>query len=67
MKPLSAVAVSIWLILYGLIYANVFAPTPTPSAIKAEAIIAIIVAVIVLLDTFWLNSDGWVARRNPPA
>lgn len=69
MGPLSAVAVSVWLVIYGLVYANVFSAAPTPSAAKAVAIIGIIAAVIVLLDTFWVNSgtryNTW--RGNRPA
>jgi hypothetical protein len=65
MGPLSAVAISIWLIIYGLVYANVFAASPTPSAAKAVAILAIIAAVIVLIDTFWYRSSARWAARNP--
>ena len=53
MGPLSAVATSVWLIIYGLVYANVFAATPSPSAVKAVAIIGIVAAVVILVDTFW--------------
>ena len=53
MGPVSAVATSIWLVIYGLVYANVFAATPSASAIKAVAVIGIIAAVIILIDTFW--------------
>jgi protein-S-isoprenylcysteine O-methyltransferase Ste14 len=68
MGPLSAVATSIWLIIYGLVYANVFSASPTPSAVKAVAIIGIVVAIVILLDAFWINSYArWGARRQPPA
>ena len=53
MGPVSAVATSIWLVIYGLVYANVFASAPSPSAIKAVAVIGIIAAVVILIDTFW--------------
>jgi len=59
MGPVSAVVASVWLIIYGLVYANVFAAAPTPSAIKAVAVIAIIAAVVVLIDTFW----AWTHRN----
>ena len=64
MGPLSAVAVSLWLIIYGLVYANVFAASPTPSAVKAVAILGIVAAVLVLIDTFWVNSGRWITARR---
>lgn len=65
MGPLSAVAVSVWLVIYGLVYANVIDPAPTPSAAKAVAIIGIIVAVVVLIDAFWVGSAArWSAYRT---
>jgi branched-subunit amino acid transport protein AzlD len=54
MGPLSAVAISVWLIIYGLSGIGWI----TASS-KALGVIALIAAVIVLVDTFWAR----LARR----
>lgn len=54
MGPLSAVVISVWLILYGLSGGGWI----TASA-KVLGVLAIIAAVIILIDTFW---HFWVRR-----
>jgi hypothetical protein len=48
MGPLSAVAVSVWLIIYGLTEI-----TWITASSKALGVIALIAAALVLIDTFW--------------
>jgi hypothetical protein len=60
MGPLSAVAISIWLIIYGLTEI-----TWITASAKALGVIAIIAAIIILLDAFWIGSSArWAGRRN---
>jgi hypothetical protein len=61
MGPLSAVAISIWLILYGL--TGIAWITASPKALGAVALIA---AALVLIDTFWARSARWLGPRNRP-
>lgn len=63
MGALSAMAITVWLVIYGFVYANVFAPTPSASAVKAVAIIGFVAAGLILLD---LVLPLVVARRQPP-
>ena len=66
MGPLSAVAVSVFLLLFGL--SETAEITIKPTALGWVAIIAMIV---VLIDAFWVNSAGrwnaWRGRTGPPA
>lgn len=59
MKPLSAVALFVLLLILGLTWVNWIT-----ASTKVLGIISIVVAFIVLLDTFWLRSEGW---RRPVA
>jgi len=61
MAPLSAVAVFIFLLLFGLTEGGWATISP-----KVLGVIAIIVGAVVLLDTFWFRtSDWWASRRAP--
>lgn len=59
MKPLSAVALFVFLLILGLTWV-----TWITASAKVLGIIAIVVGFVILLDTFWLRSEGWVARRE---
>jgi hypothetical protein len=59
MGPLSAVATSFFLVLYGL--TGIAWITASP---KALGTVALVSAVLVLLDTFWVNSGRWLAGRR---
>lgn len=64
MGAISAVAVTIWLVVYGFVYANVFAAAPpSASAVKAVAVLGFVAAALILLD---LLLPLVVARRQPP-
>ncbi len=59
MAPLSAVALSIWLVLFGMTEAG----WATISG-KVLGVIAIIVAIIILLDTFWWHTARYIGNRQ---
>lgn len=59
MGPLSAVAISIFLVLYGL--TGIGSITASPHTLGWFAIIA---AIVVLIDTFWVGSGRWLNRNN---
>ena len=62
MGPLSAVAVSIFLLIYGLTEIAWI----TASA-KALGVIAIIAAIVILLDAFWIGSSRrWTGFHREP-
>jgi hypothetical protein len=65
MGPLSAIATSVFLLLFGL--SETAEITIKPTALGWVAIIAMI---IILLDTFWVNSSGrwatWRGRQGQP-
>lgn len=58
MGPLSAVAVSVFLLLFGLAETGEITIKPT-----ALGWVAIIAMIVVLIDTFWLY---WRGRRGTP-
>ena len=66
MGPLSAVAISIWLVIYGLVYSLVLAATVSSSAAKAVAVIGWIAAALVIIDVFWARSHRWLPARGNP-
>jgi hypothetical protein len=61
MGPLSAVAISVFLLLFGLNGTNEI-------TVKSTALgwVAIIAMIVILVDTFWFNSSArWAARHQP--
>jgi len=60
MGPLSAVAIAVWLIIYGLTEVTWITASP-----KALGVIALIAAIIVLLDAFWSRGSHWLGNRQP--
>ncbi len=61
MNPLSAVALSLWLILTGLTEGGWATISP-----KVLGVIAIIVAIVILLDTFWWRTSRYLPTRGAP-
>jgi hypothetical protein len=60
MGPLSAVAISFFLAIYGLTEI-----TWITASNKALGVIAIIATVVILLDAFWIGSGRrWAAWRG---
>ena len=59
MKPLSAVSLFVFLLILGLTWVKEITASP-----QVLGTIAIIVAIIILLDTFWFRSESWTARRQ---
>jgi hypothetical protein len=51
MGPLSAIAVSFWLVLYGLT-----AIAWITASLHALGVVAIIATIVILVDVFWVNS-----------
>lgn len=61
MGPLSAVAVSLWLVIYAATGITWISASP-----KFLGWLALIVAAVVIVDTFILNSGRWWANRRQP-
>lgn len=62
MKPLSAIALCLFLVLLGLTWV-----TWITASAKVLGIFALIAVVVILVDTFWFSSDErWRARRQAP-
>ena len=60
MGPLSAVAISIFLLLFGLNATSEITVKPT-----ALGWVAIIAMIVILLDAFWVNTGArWAAFRG---
>jgi hypothetical protein len=62
MRPLSAVAVIITFVLFGLDVAG----WATING-KFMGVVFIIAAVLILIDAFWAYAPALGVRRNPPA
>jgi hypothetical protein len=61
MGPLSAVAIAVWLFIVGLVWVA----TITASLHFFLGVLAIIVAIVVLLDAFWIGSGArWATYRD---
>ena len=61
MKPLSAVALCLFLVLLGLTWI-----TWITASAKVLGIFAIIAVIVILLDTFFIGSERWWTRRQAP-
>jgi hypothetical protein len=59
MGPLSAVAISVFLLLFGL--AGITWITISP---KALGVVALIAMALILIDTFWARSGSWIGTRR---
>ena len=55
MGPLSAVAVAFWLVFFGLTETAAITASP-----KVIGVLAIVAAVVILVDTFW----RWAVDRR---
>ncbi len=61
MKPLSAIALFVFLLLLGATWLKW-----VTAAVTVLGWVAVIVAIIIVLDTFVFHSDGWIGRVAPP-
>jgi hypothetical protein len=59
MGPLSAVALAVWMFIVGLTWLGAIT-----AGLHVLGWLSIIVAIVILVDTFWFGSGTWYSPRR---